>query len=329
MAQNDMNVANQGFPAFRADLNDQLQALVTNSSGATSPATTFPHQWWLDTSTTPNTLRQRNAANDAWIAVGLLNQSTNTFTPLNALLSNNPVYTGTLTGGTGVINIGSGQIFKDANGNVGIGTGASLPSGRLEVSETASGAATTLLRLRNAGTALDTEVRLLLSTNTGTSGGVASSGISSIGPITNSTELTFSTSNSGSFGERLRIESAGKIKAATGGGWVGTVSQNGLSSVIERGSNVNGDFVKFADGTMIAILTVFRGYTANTPVFRTTPVSFAGNAVVSPSVIPLNNFDYQHTAYLDNPTSAVFVSSQTESSSTGNSVILQVSGRWY
>jgi hypothetical protein len=79
MAQGDMNIANQGFPAFRADLNDQLQALVTNSSGATAPATTFPHQWWLDTSTTPSTLRQRNAANDAWIVVGLLDQSANTF----------------------------------------------------------------------------------------------------------------------------------------------------------------------------------------------------------------------------------------------------------
>jgi hypothetical protein len=79
MAQNDMNIANQGFPAFRADLNDQLEALVTNSSGATAPATTFPHQWWLDTSTTPSTLRQRNAANDAWIVVGLLDQSANTF----------------------------------------------------------------------------------------------------------------------------------------------------------------------------------------------------------------------------------------------------------
>jgi hypothetical protein len=30
-------------------------------------------------------------------------------------------YTGTLTGGTGVINIGSGQVYKDASGNVGIG----------------------------------------------------------------------------------------------------------------------------------------------------------------------------------------------------------------
>jgi len=34
----------------------------------------------------------------------------------------NPIYTGTLTGGTGVVNLGSGQLYKDASGNVGIGT---------------------------------------------------------------------------------------------------------------------------------------------------------------------------------------------------------------
>jgi hypothetical protein len=44
---------------------------------------------------------------------------------------NNPSYTGTLTGGTGVINIGSGQLYKDASGNVGIGT--SSPTQPLDV----------------------------------------------------------------------------------------------------------------------------------------------------------------------------------------------------
>ena len=34
----------------------------------------------------------------------------------------NITYTGTLTGGTGVINLGSGQIYKDASGNLGLGT---------------------------------------------------------------------------------------------------------------------------------------------------------------------------------------------------------------
>ena len=43
----------------------------------------------------------------------------------------NLAYTGTLTGGTGVVNLGSGQFYKDASGNVGIGT--SSPSFKLDV----------------------------------------------------------------------------------------------------------------------------------------------------------------------------------------------------
>ena len=43
----------------------------------------------------------------------------------------NLAYTGTLTGSTGVLNIGSGQVYKDASGNVGIGT--SSPSTKLTV----------------------------------------------------------------------------------------------------------------------------------------------------------------------------------------------------
>jgi hypothetical protein len=34
----------------------------------------------------------------------------------------NLAYTGTLTGGTGVVNLGSGQFYKDASGNIGVGT---------------------------------------------------------------------------------------------------------------------------------------------------------------------------------------------------------------
>ena len=43
----------------------------------------------------------------------------------------NPTYTGTLTGSTGILNIGSGQVYKDASGNVGIGT--SIPSAPLDI----------------------------------------------------------------------------------------------------------------------------------------------------------------------------------------------------
>ena len=48
-----------------------------------------------------------------------------------ALIVPNFTYTGTLTGSTSVLNIGSGQIYKDASGNVGIGT--SSPGAKLEL----------------------------------------------------------------------------------------------------------------------------------------------------------------------------------------------------
>jgi hypothetical protein len=60
---------------------------------------------------------------------------------------------------------------------------------------------------------------------------------------------TVALSTNGS--ERMRIADNGKILAAAGTNWVGTVSQNGQSSIIERGSNANGEFVKYADGTLI------------------------------------------------------------------------------
>jgi hypothetical protein len=75
MAQHDMNIANQGFPATRADLNNALQALVSNSSGATAPSTTFANQWWYDT--TNNKMYLRNEANNAWIEVFALDQTNN------------------------------------------------------------------------------------------------------------------------------------------------------------------------------------------------------------------------------------------------------------
>jgi len=49
-----------------------------------------------------------------------------------SLATTNLSYTGTLTGGTGVIAIGTNQIYKDSSGNVGVGTAS--PSVKLHVS---------------------------------------------------------------------------------------------------------------------------------------------------------------------------------------------------
>jgi hypothetical protein len=67
MSQNDFNIANQGFPSFRSDLNSALQALASTSSGATAPATPYANQLWYDTAN--DLLKIRNEANSAWITL--------------------------------------------------------------------------------------------------------------------------------------------------------------------------------------------------------------------------------------------------------------------
>jgi hypothetical protein len=69
MAQHDMNVGDASGAVVRADINSALAAIISNSSGATEPATMFANMWWYDTSTA--TLKRRNNANDAWIVLGL------------------------------------------------------------------------------------------------------------------------------------------------------------------------------------------------------------------------------------------------------------------
>lgn len=70
MSQSDFDLANQSRSLFRADNNAALQALATLSSGATEPATTYAYQLWVDTSS--GLLKQRNAANNAWVTIGTL-----------------------------------------------------------------------------------------------------------------------------------------------------------------------------------------------------------------------------------------------------------------
>lgn len=70
MAQDDLAVANGSGAAVRADLNANLQALGTLMSGSSAPSTTYPFMLWADTAN--DLLKQRNAANSAWIIKGTL-----------------------------------------------------------------------------------------------------------------------------------------------------------------------------------------------------------------------------------------------------------------
>ena len=93
MAEHDYVIGNQTAPNFRADLNNALLAIVSNNSKATEPAVTYANMMWYDTAA--NILYMRNEDNDAWIALGALDQTANTFAAAVALASQAEAEAGT------------------------------------------------------------------------------------------------------------------------------------------------------------------------------------------------------------------------------------------
>lgn len=66
MAQHDYNIANGSGLSVRGDINDALLAVRSQNSGSTAPTSTAAGMPWLDTAN--NAMKQRNAANTAFIS---------------------------------------------------------------------------------------------------------------------------------------------------------------------------------------------------------------------------------------------------------------------
>ena len=98
MAQHDMNIANQGFPAFRSDLNNALSAIQTTHSGTSRPTGAVAGQIWLDTtSATSPTLKFYDGADD--ISLATINYTANTVDWLDSSIT----ITGLSTTATGTV----------------------------------------------------------------------------------------------------------------------------------------------------------------------------------------------------------------------------------
>lgn len=90
MAIHDYDIANGTGAQVRADINNVLDAIVSNNSSTTEPTTTYAYMWWVDT--TNNLLKFRNAANDGWITVGASNA-----TNLGLATLASPAFTGSVS----------------------------------------------------------------------------------------------------------------------------------------------------------------------------------------------------------------------------------------
>ena len=138
--------------------------------------------------------------------------TTGTIATLN---STTPTFLGAITASTNTINVGSGQIYKDASGNVGVGTAS--PTAKLNVNGTltVSGTLTSSASIILAGSESSP---LGISTGDSTTGlielygGATNRG----GTIQfrgggNSGDLRFLTGTTGTGTERLRINSSGNV----------------------------------------------------------------------------------------------------------------------
>jgi hypothetical protein len=141
--------------------------------------------------------------------VGATTANTGAFTTL--------AYTGTLTGGTGVVNIGTNQIYKDASGNVGIGTSSPSSWGKFAVVGASSGGQVVASIVNTSGTGNTQAVLSFDTTNNGFN--VRDSQIRATNNGGNQTSLTFYTANGTTPAERICIDSVGNAYIETGNLW--------------------------------------------------------------------------------------------------------------
>ena len=94
MSTHDYVIANQTGANTRSDLNNAFSAIVSNNSSATEPTTTYAYQWWADTGN--DLLKQRNAADSAWISI--LTLSTGAVS--NAPVADDSITLAKMAGGT-------------------------------------------------------------------------------------------------------------------------------------------------------------------------------------------------------------------------------------
>lgn len=119
-------------------------------------------------------------------------------------------------------------------------------------------------------------------------------------------------------------------KAFRRGNILGTVSQSGgvpTGAIIERGSNANGEYVRYADGTQICLMTGSQPY-ADSPVHAQLPAAFS-SSLYFPVANALTDAPTQRFASVSRGTPGSVYICTAGSAGTGVSYSIIIIGRWF
>jgi len=157
-------------------------------------------------------------------------------------------YTGTLTGSTGVLNIGSGQVYKDATGKVGIGT--TSPSANLSVGDDSTATSRQItLHGPASGTNSGASMNIRNATDTILAIGNASN---IVGGSYSANAMIFWTTPTlrlyGNGAERASIDASGNTTLSTGNLVIGT-SGKGIDFSATPGTGTSELLADYEEGT--------------------------------------------------------------------------------
>jgi hypothetical protein len=253
MAQHDYNIANQGFPAFRSDLNNALSAIQTTNSGTSRPTGAVAGQLWLDTTTaTSPTLKYYDGADD--ISLATIDHTANTVNWLDSTVS----ITGLSTTATGtVLTLSDSATTSTVN--------LIIDNDKEIRFREATANGTNYVSL-SAPASLSADLTFTLPATDGTSGQVLQTNGSGV--------LSFATV--GGLAWQSIVTSSTLTAVAGRGYWIDTTSN--ACTVTLPASATNGDTIILADyarkwGTNAVTINQnslnFQGYTSPNPVYDT------------------------------------------------------------
>jgi hypothetical protein len=244
MAQStDKTLANQSGANFRSELNTILAAITSKNSGSSEPSgTKVAYEDYIDTSTTPATVKIRNAANDGYITIGTV--STN----LGLAALSGATFTGDIT-----LNAQSDVRFADSDSSnyVALQAPATVSSNVTFTLPSADGTANQALKTDASGNLGFASYLLLSETTNGQSltGGIRGS----ITALTDAATITPDFDDNCNFSVTLAgnrtLANPSNITAGQSGVIVVTQDSTG-SRTLSFGSNF-----KFAGGTAPTLTT--------------------------------------------------------------------------